>query len=82
MPVWYAKGMSTTYECKHHGNAEHTYGEISHRICGCDGTIHNACRPVPAPEGTPRPEGWPIYLAWRTTAAADRHVLDKYETGA
>jgi hypothetical protein len=53
-----------SYQCRHHGRQELTYGDIAHRCCGCDGTLHSACRPAPAPEGTPRPGNWPICLAW------------------
>ena len=58
--------MSTLYDCQHHGAQEHTYAEISHFYCGCNGTLHTACRPVPAPYGTPAPANWPIFLTWRT----------------
>ena len=56
--------MSSVYQCQHHGKSGRTDGEISHRWCGCDGTTHLACRPAPAPGGTPRPHDWPFFLAW------------------
>jgi hypothetical protein len=61
--------MSTTFDCRHHGVQEHTYGAGCWRYCGCDGTVHMACDPKPAPAGTPRPGGWPVFLTWRTGPA-------------
>ena len=61
--------MSTTYQCHHDGETHHTYAEISHFYCGCDGTTHIACKSRLAPRGTPRPADWPVYLSWRTDAS-------------
>lgn len=56
--------MASTYVCRHDGETHHFLGEKSWLYCGCDGTTHLACEPRPAPAGTPRPDDWPIFLAW------------------
>lgn len=67
--------MTTISRCRHHGVEERFDGEDSHLYCGCDGTVHMACRPAPAPSGTPRPEGWPFFLAWRTAPVVPPHAI-------
>jgi hypothetical protein len=69
--------MSTICECKHHGMQAHTYGAGAWRYCGCDGTVHMACDPVPAPSGTPRPEGWPVFLGWQTREETSETPLEQ-----
>lgn len=66
--------MSARYTCRHHNAEEHTHGDPAHHKCGCDGTVHMACNPRPAPAGTPRPANWPILLAWRTEPAPPADV--------
>lgn len=58
--------MAIRYTCQHHGALHKARGEISHRVCGCDGSVHYACMPAPAPVGTERPADWPVHLAWCT----------------
>jgi hypothetical protein len=59
----------TTFTCRHHNRRETDHGEVSHLYCGCDGTVHLACAPEPAPAGTRPPPDWPIFLSWRTLCA-------------
>ncbi len=65
-PRGVTESMTARYTCRHHGVEETTHADPVHRLCGHDGTLHYACRPEPAIEGTPRPEGWPVSVAWRT----------------
>lgn len=61
--------MAAGYTCRHHGVEETTYGDPVYRVCGCDGSVHYACQPEPAPAGVGRPDDWPICLAWRAEVA-------------
>lgn len=71
-----------TYQCAHHGTTETFLGEKSWLYCGHDGTVHLACRPEVAPEGTARPEGWPVFLSWRTNlTCACGHPATSHEVG-
>ncbi|MFE4863277.1 hypothetical protein [Streptomyces sp. NPDC056670] len=69
--------MSTRYTCRHDSETHTAYGDVIHRTCGCDGTVHHACSPRPAPAGTPRPEAWPACLAWRTAPPAPKHAVER-----
>ncbi|MEU9405540.1 hypothetical protein AB0E08_07535 [Streptomyces sp. NPDC048281] len=68
--------MSHRYTCRRHGVEERTHGDIALQACGHDGTMHYCCQPSPAPHGTPRPEGWPVCIVWRTEAPPTPAMLD------
>jgi hypothetical protein len=72
-----------SFTCAHHDRTEETNAEVSGFYCGCDGSVHLACRPVQAPHGNPRAAGWPQFLSWpRGNARAYRAYTAAWRPGA